>query len=125
LSRPNCVADLADTLHWGNGAPPVKSAAPPALTPAKTKPKDVRKRSRAGRAVIQQRRDNVLAYLDANGPSTAIDVADSMFSDLPDRIGKARKLLDQLTDRGLVVRIPSDKHGTPMRFKAVDPNVAP
>jgi hypothetical protein len=140
------VADLADTLHWGNGASPAPViAALPKATDKWTcpdcgwvgplagkgghirqrhpKPKDVRTRSRAGRAVIQQRRDDVHTWLIATGPATAPQAA-AVLSDLPDAVGKVGKVLDQLVARGLAVRLPATP-GDATRFKAVDPNVAP
>jgi hypothetical protein len=114
------VAALADTLHWDNGAPlPEFAPTPPPPVPVKvkTKPKgDHRRRSRAGQTETQRRRDDVLTHL-AKGDATAPEIAETLFAHLPDPVGKARKTLGQLEDRGLVTRLPAP-HGTPMRFHA-------
>jgi transaldolase len=117
------VSTLADTFHWTNGttpAPaPVVQAIKAAPVKAVKKKDNFRTRPRAGQDVIEQRRATVMTHLIEHGDATAPELGAALFSDLPDSVGKARKLLDQLTDTGLVTRVPSDKHGTPMRFRAV------
>jgi hypothetical protein len=115
------VATLADTLHWNGKQPePVRAIAPapiPIGTGKAAKPKggNFRNRSRAGRAEIEERRAAVIAHLAAVGEATAMEVGDSLFAHKPDPVGKARKLLDQLVDLGLVTRV--HRSDGPMRFR--------
>ena len=114
------IADLSDTLHWNGTAVPEPIPTPPPVPigKGKTKPNgDFRKRSRAGQAETARRRDDVLTYLATHREATAPQIGTALFAHLPDPIGKARKTLDQLVDRKLITRVPSKKHGTPMRFR--------